>query len=43
MMKAFRNKKFDKHNAWIGTMTDGVKVEFRIDNGIITSAYANFK
>ena len=42
MMKAFRNKKFSKNNAWIGTMTDGVTVKFQIRNGIIETAYPFF-
>lgn len=43
MMKAFRNKKLKSGNRWEGKMTDGVRVRFHINNGIIDSAYPFFK
>lgn len=36
---AFKNKKFDRHNQWIGIMSDGVRVEFDINNNVIQSAH----
>lgn len=36
---AFKNKKYDKYNRWIGTVSDGVDVVFHIDNNIIKSAH----
>ena len=39
---AFQNKKFQSGNAYNGKMSNGVKVRFHIENGIIKSAYPNF-
>jgi len=39
---AFKNKIFINQNKWIGKMSDGVKVEFRIDNGTIKTAFPIF-
>ena len=40
---AFENKKFQGGNAYDGTMSNGVKIRFHIENGVIKSAYPNFK
>ncbi|GEN68239.1 EndoU domain-containing protein [Chryseobacterium rhizosphaerae] len=40
---AFNNKKFGGGNAYDGKMSNGIKVRFHIDNGVIRSAYPNFK
>jgi Bacterial EndoU nuclease len=39
---AFANKQYKFSNVWIGQMTDGVRVQFHIDNGIIKTAFPKF-
>ena len=39
---AFKNKKYDKQNRWLGNLSDGVQVEFRIDNGIVKTVFPIF-
>ena len=39
---AFKNKTFQKNNIWHGVMSDGIKVQFHIDNGIIKTAFPIF-
>lgn len=39
---AFKNKIHTGGNAWVGKMSDGVKVKLHINNGILESAYPIF-
>lgn len=39
---AFKNKEYKSSNIWHGTMSDGVKLQFHIDNGIIKTAFPIF-
>ncbi|UIR56356.1 EndoU domain-containing protein [Sphingobacterium sp. SRCM116780] len=38
---AYTYRKYVEHNQYTGIMTDGVKVRFHIDNGIIKTAFPN--
>jgi hypothetical protein len=39
---AFESKIYQKNNIWHGKMSDGIKVQFHIDNGIIKTAFPIF-
>ncbi|WP_158728537.1 MULTISPECIES: EndoU domain-containing protein [unclassified Flavobacterium] len=42
LVVALKNKEYQFSNIWHGTMSDGVKIQFHIDNGVVKTSFPIF-